>query len=469
MLRSREYGGRLLAQELGSLGLDAPIVLGITRGGAPVALEVARALDAPLDLMPALKVGAPDCPEHTIGAVAEGGGTCVQHEALRDVGVDETEAAELTQRAALALERQVRGYRGDGAPPELAGRTVVLVDDGVATGATACAAARAARRRGARRIVLAAPVVAAAATAALSREVDELVALERPRPLLSLCVWYEQLEPVSDDEVIRCLLRSGQPLHRRELDRIWEGELPSDLPPSSPLTPETVSLDLEDGAGAVEADLVLPEGATGVVLFATGSARASPRYRIVSRALHRTGVGSLRCDLLTAEERHPAAARGPLDPPSLVRRLVAVLRGLTAHPRTRGLPRGLYGAAASAEASLLVTAAEPTLVDAVVVRAGHLDTVPAHVLEAIRAPVLLVVGSRDENVLSANRAALAHLSNADLSEVPGVTDLFGEPGALEAVGRLSAEWFRRWLERAARAPSPVTWGHGPPALFGPGH
>jgi putative phosphoribosyl transferase len=470
MPRSREQGGRLLARELGHLRADDPIVLGITRGGVGVAFEVARALDAPLDLMPVLKVGAPDCVEHTIAAVAEGGVAYVHHDALHDVEMSEAEAAELAEQAAHELERRVRGYRGDGAPPDLAGRTVILVDDGVATGTTACAAARSARRRGARRLVLASPVVAANAAPELTHEVDELVALERPLPFLALCVWYEQLEPVSDDDVVACLQRSRSPLPRREADRIWEGETSPAVPPASPLATEVSSITFEDGAGAIEADLIVPGGVRGVVLFGTASTRDSPRYRIVSRALHGAGVGSLRCDLFTPDERRHAAARGPLNPGRLTRRILTALRWLSVHPVTRELPLGVYGAGASAEACLLAAAAEPRLVDAVVLRAGQLDTIPAYELETIHAPTLLVVGSRDENVLSANRAAVTHLPTADLAEVPGVTDLFGEPGALEAVGRLAADWFRRWLERpTVRDPSRPARFAEPSSGARPGH
>jgi putative phosphoribosyl transferase len=458
MLRDREHGGRLLAQELGHVRAERPIVLGVAPGGVLVAQEVAVALGAPLDLMAVQKVGAPDLPEYTIAAVAEGGGAYVRRDALREFGLTEADAAELTERAASALALRIRAYRGDGPPPNLAGRTVVVVDDGVATGVTACAAARAVRRRRAARVVLAAPVIAAAAEPELRREFDEVVALDWPRPFVTVGIWYESFEPVSSEAVGQCLRHSGAHLPG-EADRVREAALPRSTAGQTgvTLTAEPLAIPFQGAApGLIASDLVRPAGARGVVVFSTGSIPQSPRYRLISRALHRAGLATLRCDLLTSAERRGQAERLPVDPRVLTHRVATVLRWISAYPATRGLHRGLYGAGAGAEGALVALAEDPDLVDAVVVRAGQLDTIPIPTLASIRAPVLLVVGSRDANVLSANRAALAHLATADLAVVPGATDLFGEPGALEAVARLATDWFERWLERAAgRGPARV--------------
>ena len=457
MLRNREDGGRLLAEMLGRLRAEEPIVLGVARGGVPVALEVARALGVPLRVLTVQKVGAPECPEYTIGAAAEGGAVYVRREALHEVGMTEAEAVELAERALVELEKRARTYRGDAAPLDLAGRTVVLVDDGVATGASACAAARAVRRRGAARVLLAAPVAATTAEPELSQELDTLMALERPRPFVSLGIWYERFEPVSDEEVVHCIQRGVEHLPKREADRIWEGEF---LPgragaPTATLAAEVLAIRCEGTPSVVlESDLVLPAGAKGIVVFSTGSTRESPRYRLISRALHRAGVATLRCDLLSATERQNRPTQLPANPKVLTDRIATVLRWIAAYPATRGMRRGLYVAGAGAEAVLEAVAGDQDLAEAVVVRAGQLDTVSTLTLANILAPVLLVVGNKDETVLSANRAALSRLQSADLAVVPGATDLFGEPGALEAVGRLAADWFKRWLEGAATRARP---------------
>ncbi|WP_255821705.1 phosphoribosyltransferase, partial [Anaeromyxobacter sp. SG26] len=148
----RSQAGRLLAAALEGYRGERPVVLGLTRGGVPVAYEVARALGAPLDVLVARKLGAPGDPEYAVGAIAEGGAVYVSRDAVRETGLSEEEVAVLAEREAAELQRRVRAYRGSREAPDVAARTVILVDDGVATGATARAAARAARRWGAARV-----------------------------------------------------------------------------------------------------------------------------------------------------------------------------------------------------------------------------------------------------------------------------------------------------------------------------
>jgi len=449
MLRDRREGGKLLARELARFRREAPVVLGLARGGVPVALEVARALEAPLGVMAVQRVGADEFPECTVAAVAEDGAFYLRPRSCRTASMSEVEAAELAGRAAVDVAHRARAYGGDAPAPSLSGRTVILVDDGVATGATALAAERAVRGRGAARVILAAPLVAAVALPELEGELDEVVALDWPHPFMSVGVWYERLEPISDEEVADCIRRGAAPPPRR----IWNAEPPQAPEPPAPLLAELLTIPCPGcRRPGLEADLVVPVGATGIVVFATGSVRESPRYRVISRALHRSGLATLRCDLLDPAERHGRGTWLPSDLGLLASRIALVTRQVSVHPATRGLERGLYAAAAGAAAALAV-AASPDLVEAVAVRAGELDLVPAPFLAGIRAPVLLVVGSRDESGLSTNREASTHLPTAELAVVPGATDLFHEPGALDATARLAAAWFQRWLRRGlARGP-----------------
>ncbi len=472
MLRDREQGGRLLAGVLGPLRAEGVIVLGLARGGVPVALEVARGLEAPLGVLSVQRIGADQFPECTIGAAAEGGAVYVRRESLRELGITEIEAAELAAQATVQVARRARAYRGDAPAPNLGGRTVVLVDDGVATGATALVAMRAVRGLGAARVVLAAPVIAATAFPRLRQEFEEVVALDWPHPFLAVGVWYERFHRMSDEMAVECLRRTVERLPKREADRIWDGEGPPRWPVDSPASQRTevVAIPWDGGRpDALQGDLVVPSDARGVVVFSTGSVRESPRYRVISRALHEAGIATLRWDLLSSAERRDGTIRHPLDPRFLTSRIATVVRWLSSYPATRGLHRGLYGSTGGAVATLSAVAQDPALVDAVVVRAGELDTMSAPTLAGIRVPVLLVVGSKDESGLSANRAALMRLATADLAVVPGATDLFHEPGALDAVARVAAEWFKRWLGRAAAlgpplpvrmAESSVTHPHG---------
>jgi len=464
VFRDRIDGGRQLAGKLERYRADHPIVLGLTRGGVPVALEVARSLGADLDIIVVRKIGAPECPEYAIGAIAEGGAVYVRREAQLEVGLDDEGVAALAEREAVELARRVRLYRGDRPMPDLAGRTVIVVDDGVATGATAHAAARAARQRGAAHVVLAAPVIAAGSEPELRSDFDDVVAVEFPEPFIAVGLWYERFAQTSDEEVLGCLRRGreGPPAEGEERwDGEWIGPERGD-PPAGP-EEETLAIPFDSsasGPGVLDADLFLPVGAKGLVLFVhgSGSTRRSPRNRFVAQVMHRAGLATVLFDLLTPDEaaEDEVSAQLRFDIDLLTSRVLAATRWVSALPRTRGLRLGYFGASTGAAAALAAAAESPELLAAVVSRGGRPDLVPAKTLERVRAPVLLVVGSRDEQVLLLNRSVLRHLASAQLSIVPGATHLFEEPGALEAVARLAAEWFAHRLgEPTALGPRPA--------------
>lgn len=211
----REHAGRLLAVKLEGDRYQDAVVLGLTRGGMPVALEVARQIGAPLDMMVVRKIRAPG-PGETLGAIAEGGATFLNPIVLREAGLGEAEAGALAEAEVAELARRVRLYRGERPAPHLAGHLVVVVDDGVVTGASARAAARAVRQRGARQVVLAAPVVAAAAEPELRRDFDAVVAVEMPSELLAIRDWYLRFEEVGDEEVLACLRRGWDEMEWRD-------------------------------------------------------------------------------------------------------------------------------------------------------------------------------------------------------------------------------------------------------------
>ncbi len=203
--RDRHDAGRRLAALLMQFRLERPVVLGIPRGGVPVAAEVARALGAPLDVVVVRKIGAPQNPEYAIGAVAEGGVHVLSEEAVRALGLGEARCAALIARGEEEVRAQLRRYRGERAPLALAGRTAIVVDDGLATGRTALAAVRSLRRRGATRVVFAAPVGARQSAQELSDEADEVVCVELPSNLWAVGYWYAEFRPTADEEVAALL------------------------------------------------------------------------------------------------------------------------------------------------------------------------------------------------------------------------------------------------------------------------
>lgn len=197
--------GRQLAAQLLPLADASPVILGIPRGGVPVAAEVAAVLAAPLEILAVRKLGAPHNPEYGIGAIAEGGTRIFDPEALAVLGIDNRTLEELVARESAELRRRVDAYRAGREPLSLRRRTVIVVDDGVATGVTDTAALRAVRRRQPRRLILAVPVCAPDSAARLRGEADEVVCLLEPHQLYGVGQWYRDFSQVSDAEVIAAL------------------------------------------------------------------------------------------------------------------------------------------------------------------------------------------------------------------------------------------------------------------------
>lgn len=206
--KDREHAGRLLAARLAHLRDTGVVVLGLTRGGIPVAFEVAHGLDAPLDLVVVQKLRSADAPELPFGALAEGGVTYLNPTLVHDARMTADEAAAVAEAMVTELARDVRLYRGEVPPPSLRGRTVVVVDDFVTTGTSARAAAMAARQRGAARVLLAVPVLAAMAEPELWRDFDDVVALELTQPPRPASEAYERLEDIDDETAFEYLRRA---------------------------------------------------------------------------------------------------------------------------------------------------------------------------------------------------------------------------------------------------------------------
>jgi putative phosphoribosyl transferase len=200
--------GRRLAARLLPLAGEQPLVLGLPRGGVPVAAEIAAALRAPLEILAVRKLGAPHNPEYGIGAIAESGIKVLDQEALASLEITNRALRGIVERESAELQRRVEAYRGDRPSPELRDRTAIVVDDGVATGATDTAALRAARRGKPRRLVLAVPVCAPDSLARLQEEADEVVCLFAPPQLRGIGEWYADFGQVSDAEVVAALKRA---------------------------------------------------------------------------------------------------------------------------------------------------------------------------------------------------------------------------------------------------------------------
>ena len=405
----------MLADRLRDEHLEGGVVVGLARGGVVVAAEVARRLGLPLDALAVRKVRHPFQPEYGIGAVTPGGGIFVRPDL--DVTAAAARAAVASARSgAEALDRRIHAS----CPPvALAGRTCVLVDDGLATGATMVAAARWARSAGASRVVIAVPVGSAATLAQLRAEADLVVCAQTPATIFSVGEWYGDFGQVSDDEVAALLETSSRRAAQRAV--------------------------VVDGDGIqLAGDLTLPPGAGGIVLFAhgSGSSRHSPRNQSVAHRLNDAGLGTLLFDLLTPDEA--LDRERVFDIPLLGARLDAATRWAGGQAEARALPLGYFGASTGAAAALWAAAGNPS-VRAIVSRGGRPDLAGARIPE-VRAPTLLIVGGDDDVVLRLNReAATAMQCPWELVVIPGATHLFGEPGAMDRVADHAAAWFERHL------------------------
>lgn len=427
----RVDAGRKLAERLGSMPTDDLVVLGLPRGGVPVAFEVAQRLGAPLDVIMVRKLGVPGQPELAGGAIGEGGVRVMNEELLQAGDLTTAALADTEQRETRELERQARRFRRDRPGLDVSGKTAVVVDDGVATGATARAACQVVRAHGAARVVLAVPVAAPEVVESLRAEVDEVVCLETPERLIAIGQWYRDFSQTSDDEVIALL------------DRASNEDAGAADPPAKGAAgkPRDVEVEVLAGQLRLPGHLVVPERALGTVVFAhgSGSSRHSPRNGYVASVLNKAGIATLLFDLLTAEEE---ADRGNVfDIEMLARRLSQTAEWLRGDTADAPQPMGYFGASTGAGAALWAAAEPGAEIAAIVSRGGRPDLAGPK-LDQVRAPTLLIVGGDDAVVLDMNRSAQEQLRCRNrLTVIPGATHLFEESGTLEAAAMAARDWF----------------------------
>lgn len=441
--RNRADAGRRLAGALSSLAEDDVVVLGLPRGGVPVAAEIAAALDAPLDVIVVRKLGVPFQPELAMGAIGEEGVRFINDRTLRLAGVSAEELVDVERRERAELQRRVDGLRGGRPRIPIAGRTAVIVDDGIATGSTARTACRVARLGGADRVVLAVPVAPAQAVNELASEADEIVCLTQPDAFSAVGQFYGDFSQISEDDVRAALERADR--------RAGGSDVSADQGDGGSLRRDE-EVEVRAGAVIVAGHLTMPEGASGIVVFAhgSGSGRHSPRNRFVASMLHRAGLGTLLFDLLSPDEE--LSRDNVFDIALLAGRLQAATAWVRGEREGESARIGYFGASTGAAAALWAAAEPDADVAAVVSRGGRPDLAAGR-LAAVRAPTLLIVGGYDQLVLQLNRHAQTSLRCENkLAIVPGASHLFEEPGTLRTTACLARDWF---VSHCAAHPVPV--------------
>lgn len=205
MFANRADAGRRLARRLAEVPIEQPVVLGLPRGGVPVAYEIADALGAPLDVIVVRKLGVPFQPELAMGAIGEGDVRIVNNEVVRAAGVRASDFASVEARERDELVRRASRFRGRRDRVALAGRTALIVDDGIATGSTVRAACEVARAQGAARVIVAAPIAPPGTVASLHTVADDVIVLESPASFAAIGQFYNDFTQTTDEEVVRLL------------------------------------------------------------------------------------------------------------------------------------------------------------------------------------------------------------------------------------------------------------------------
>lgn len=432
--RDRSDAARHLIAALAKYRGRKPLILAIPRGAVPMGRLIADALGGELDVVLVRKLGAPGNPEFAIGAVDERGTVMLNEEAAEWAGADDDYVQhEATRQLALIRQRRAN-YRPDQPPIRLTDRTVIVVDDGLATGSTMIAALKAARAQRPGRLVCAVPVAAEESLAQVAPYADDVVCLATPWPFNAVGLHYRDFSGITDAQVIETLAAASA----------GAGDTAGDTVGSAH------QVRIPVGTLALDGDLIIPPAPRGLVIFAhgSGSSRRSPRNRFVAEMLNRHRFATLLFDLLTSGEDRDTANR--FDIGLLSGRLDAAVEWARAAPLCRRLPIGLFGASTGAAAALAVSAHRPADIAAVVSRGGRPDLAGASALSQVRAPTLLIVGGDDTEVLQLNRAAQSSMgTHADIAIVPGATHLFEEPGTLQQAATVAAEWFARYLKPGA--------------------
>ncbi|MEU6394686.1 phosphoribosyltransferase [Streptomyces sp. NPDC046939] len=436
----RRAAGRRLTWHLQFLRGRHSVVLGLSRGGVPVAYEVAQDLGAPLDVLAVRKLCVPWQPELGFGAISENGVRVLNEEVILRTGLPSVTRSAVEKAERPELEAQVRRYHATRAPVPLTGRLAVLVDDGLATGATAEAACAAARRRGAVEVVLVTPVAPMSAVDRLRPLVDDLYCQQALHHLGSIGGWYDDFAQTTDAEVLTLL---GQATHAAPAPRLTVA-----FEPARPNREVSVPTTGELLAG----HLSVPDAAEMVVVFALAgsSGRNNPRNQFLAAALNRSGIGTLLLDLLTEKEERERGA--VLDVGLLSRRLHEASLWLR---HEAALPLAYFGAGSGAAAALEAASYPDADVLSVVARSGRPELADHEKLARVRAPVLFVVGGRDHEALRACRLATDMLhGECGLAVVPGASHLFTEPDTLTAAAELAEDWFAAHLGRPVLAALP---------------
>lgn len=426
---NREQAGQELARKLRSHITEDTVILGVPRGGIPVAFEVARSLNRPLDLLAVKKIGVPDRPEVALGAISEDGIPYLDEVLIRQLNVSKTYIQQTSEEKLRQLKEMLIKLRGAAQSFNLKQKDIIIVDDGIATGATLKAAVSVLRKRGVRKITLAAPVGARQSIEELKKVADEVVTLISPDDFVAVGFWYETFPQVTEKEVIQ-KLETLQYLH---------------FPRRQEIILHKENLELHG-------DWTVVENERGLIIFAlvSGDSRLSLRNQYIANEFNKSGFSTLLFDLLAIPEsldRHHIS-----DIETLSQRLLMATDEILKYYKNKPPHLAYFGVSTGAAAALSAAPLSQHTISAVVSRSGRPDLAEQY-LGQVTAPTLFIVGAEDKNILRLNQKALSSMENARLVNIPGATHI-EESTAMEEVIEYAIQWFSECIQRQQEFPLP---------------
>lgn len=427
IFQNREQAGKMLGEQLRYSSLEQPIIVGLPRGGIPVAYEVAKIFRTSLEVLIVRKISTLFNKEYGIGAITEENYFWIDRIAELETGVSEFELQNAIRLENFEVNKRIKLYRRGLPLIEVTGRTVIIVDDGLATGVTARVACEYLRQKGAKILIIAVPVGARFSVESLSEIADQVVCLNVPHPFYAVGNHYQDFQQLRDEDVLRYL-------DQRKEECEEEMKAKESLGYSR-------QVELRDNKTFLRGSLTVPYQLKGFVIFAhgSGSSYLSLRNKKVAEYLSKNQLGTLLFDLLSPDEAKDR--NNVFNIPFLSDRLINAMKWSKNQSFGKNIPIGFFGSSTGAAAALWAAAELGDEIAAIVSRGGRPD-LAMNRLKAVTAPTLLLVGSFDETVLKCNEIALNKLRSGNLVIIPGATHLFEESGAMESVSSHATEWFK---------------------------
>ncbi|MDP1880485.1 MAG: phosphoribosyltransferase family protein [Parachlamydiaceae bacterium] len=407
------------------------LVIGLARGGVVVASVISKELSLPLNVVVPRKIGAPGNPELALGAIVENGEGVFNSSIIRLLHVTDSYLNKEIESELAKAHQRLELYQQATPRPHIQGKTVILIDDGMATGATMLASIKAMKKEGAKKVIVAVPVASSHALKLTEELADEVICLYSSEDFGSVSMYYISFYQTEDNEVLKLLKASSKREHT-EKESIGNQ------------VNKEVQIPIKDFY--LLGNLRVPDQAKGIVIFAhgSGSSRLSPRNQFVAKYLNKNNLGSLLVDLLTMQEEivDDQTREFRFDIEMLAERLVAVTDWLKNEKLTQSYKVGYFGASTGAAAALMAAAKKGNEISAVVSRGGRPDLALTSLFQ-VKSPTLLIVGGNDHVVIDLNHQAYEKLlCEKKIEIVPKATHLFEEEGALEQVAELAAGWFQ---------------------------